>query len=156
MTFNIFLNSTGYSEVLSQAHTCDGQDTSPEITWQDPPASVKSYILIMEDPDARHGPFVHWVMYNIKPDAKGIPENMPKTETTPEGWAQGLNSFGKLGYNGPCPPRKQVHRYNFILYALNVAPELPPGLKKNDLSKIISDKTVKQASVMVRYGRSYQ
>lgn len=156
MTFNISLASAGYGEVLSQTYTCDGQDISPEISWQDPPASVKSYILLMEDPDAKRGPFIHWVMYNIKANAKQIPENMPKTETTSEGWLQGLNSFGRLGYSGPCPPRKKVHRYNFILYALNVAPDLQPGLKKSDLAGIISDRTVKQASVMVRYGRAYQ
>ncbi len=154
MTFNISLSSAGYGEVLGQTFSCDGKDVSPEITWQDPPASAKSYILIMEDTDARNGPFVHWVMYNIKANTKQIPENMPSVETTPEGWSQGLNSFGRLGYSGPCPPRKKVHRYNFTLYALNFAPGLPTGLKKHDLVKIISDRTVKQASVMVKYGRA--
>ena len=154
MTFNISLSSVGYGEVLSQTFSCDGKDISPEITWQDPPASAKSYILIMEDTDVRHGPFVHWVMYNIKANANQIPENIPASETTAEGWAQGLNGFGRLGYSGPCPHGKKVHRYNFTLYALNVSTELPSGLKKHDLTKIISDKTVKQASVMVRYGRS--
>ena len=154
MTFKIELTSGKHGDLMSQKYTCDGQDISPEIVWSDPPSSTKSYILIMEDPDAPRGTFVHWIIYNIKPDVKTLPENVPKTEATGEGWAQGVNSFGKIGYNGPCPPRRKVHRYNFYLYSVLQEPNLQPGLKKEDLLKIIEDRTVQQASVMLRYGRS--
>ncbi len=156
MTFNIELPSAKHGERLSQKYTCDGQDYSPEIVWSDPPSSTKSYILIMEDPDAPRGTFVHWVLYNIKPEVKQLPENLPKEKVTNDGMAQGVNSFNKIGYNGPCPPRKNVHRYFFYLYAVLQGPELEPGLTKKDLLKIIEDKTVKQASIMVKYGRSYE
>ncbi|MCL4337722.1 MAG: YbhB/YbcL family Raf kinase inhibitor-like protein [Candidatus Thermoplasmatota archaeon] len=156
MTFNIGLTSAKHGEGLSQKYTCDGQDYSPEIAWSDPPSSTKSFILIMEDPDAPRGTFVHWVLYNIKPDVKQLHENVTKEKVTDEGWAQGLNSFKKIGYNGPCPPRKKVHRYIFYLYAVLHKPDLEPGLSKNDLLNIINDETVKQASIMVKYGRSYE
>lgn len=156
MTFNIGLSSVPYGEALSQKYTCDGQDTSPEISWTEAPSSAKSYVLIMEDPDARHGPFVHWILYNIKPNVKQVPEGLSKEESVPEIGTHGINDFGKTGYNGPCPPGKKVHRYVFTLYALRDETSLPPGLKKKDLAKLISDKTVKQASVMVKYGRAYQ
>ena len=156
MTFNITLSSVKHGEFLSQKYTCNGQDVSPEISWADPPTSTKSFILVMEDPDARLKPFVHWVIYNIKPDVKQLPENIQKSDSTPEGWTQGINGFGKAGYNGPCPPRKKVHRYVFYLYSVLQEPNLPTGLSKKDLQKIISDKTVKQASVMVKYGKSYE
>lgn len=156
MTFNIELTSAKHGERLSQKYTCDGQDYSPEIVWSDPPSSTKSFILIMEDPDAPRGTFVHWVIYNIKPDVKQLPENISREKITNVGWAQGMNSFRKIGYNGPCPPRKQVHRYIFYLYAVLQGPDLGPGLSKEDLLGIINDKTVKQASIMLKYGRSYE
>ncbi len=156
MTFNIELLSAKHGEHLSQKFSCDGQDYSPEISWTEPPSSTKSFILILEDPDAPKGTFVHWVLYNIKPDVKQLPENVPKEKTTAEGWAQGLNDFKKIGYNGPCPPRRKVHRYIFRLYAVLQEPNLEPGLSKKDLQKIIDDKTVKTVSIMVKYGRSYE
>lgn len=155
MTFNIELPSGKNGEVMSQKYTCDGQDFSPEIVWSDPPTSAKSFILVLEDPDAPRGTFIHWIIYNLKPDVKQLPENVPKDEVTPEGWTQGRNDFGRIGYNGPCPPGKKVHRYKFCLYAILHEPDLEPGLKMKDLKKLIADKTVKQASVMLRYGRSY-
>lgn len=156
MTFKLELTSGKHGEALSQKHTCDGQDTSPELAWSDPPTSAKSFILIMEDPDAPRGTFVHWVIYNLKPDVKQLPENVPKDAVTPEGWTQGTNDFGKTGYNGPCPPGKKVHRYNFYLYAVLQEPDLRPGLSKKDLQKILDDKTVKRASVMMKFGRAYE
>lgn len=156
MTFNIELTSAKHGEVLSQKFTCVGQDYSPEITWSEPPASTKSYIMVLEDPDAPKGTFVHWIMYNIKPDIKQLPENIAKTEETPEGWAQGRNDFGKIGYNGPCPPGKKVHRYVFYLYASLQEPDLKPGLTRKELEKILADRTIKRASIMVRYGRAYE
>ena len=156
MTFKLELTSGKHGDMLSQKYTCDGQDISPEILWSDPPASAKSFILVMEDPDAPKGTFVHWILYNIKPNVKQLPENIPKEAVTSEGFAQGMNDFGKTGYNGPCPPRKKVHRYTFFLYATLQEPNLPHGLKKKDIEKLLYDKTVKQASVTMRYGRAYE
>lgn len=156
MTFKIEMTGFKNGDMLSQKYSCDGNDISPEVKWDDAPQSAKSFILIVEDPDAPHGTFVHWIIYNIKPDVKSLPENVQKSETTPEGWSQGINDFGKIGYNGPCPPRKQVHRYFFTIYGVLEPPELKPGLSRKDLDRILDVKTVKKTSIMVKYGRAYE
>ena len=156
MTFKIWSPSSKYGGIISQKFTCDGPDISPEIAWEEPPASTKSFVLIMDDPDAPRGTFVHWIIYNIKPDVKGLAENIPKVELTPQGYAQGVNDFGRIGYGGPCPPRRRVHRYFFHLYAILEPPIMKPGLSREELSGVLKDKTVKVASYMVRYGRSYE
>lgn len=156
MTFKLEIPSIKYGEVISQNYTCDGKDMSPALQWDDAPQSAKSFILIMEDPDAPRGTFVHWILYNIKPDVKSLPENVSKELTTPEGWAQGKNDFGKIGYGGPCPPGKQVHRYFFYLYGVLQAPDLQAGMARKDLERLLENKTVKRASFMVKYGRAYE
>ncbi|MEM0158289.1 MAG: YbhB/YbcL family Raf kinase inhibitor-like protein [Thermoplasmataceae archaeon] len=156
MTFKIAMPSCPYGEVLSQKYTCDGQDISPEITWSEPPSSTKSFILIMEDPDAPRGTFVHWVIYNIKPDVTALHENIEKGETTPEGYSQGVNDFGKIGYGGPCPPGSQIHRYFFYLYAVLEPPNLKAGLSRKEIDGILRNKTIKVVSHMVKFGRNYK
>lgn len=153
MTFKLEITTGKHGDSLSQKYTCNGQDISPEIAWSDAPASTKSFILILEDPDAPKGALVHWILYNIKPDVKELHENIPKEAVTPEGFAQGINGFGNTGYNGPCPRGKRVHNYKFYLYAVLHPPDLSPGLRKKDLEKLIADKTIKQASVIMKYGR---
>ena len=154
MSFRLEIPGTKYGDALNKNFSCDGSDISPAIQWEDAPQSAKSFILIMEDPDAPHGIFVHWVIYNIRPDVKALPENVPKEETTPQGWSQGRNDFGNIGYGGPCPPRRQVHRYFLYLYGVLHQPDLKPGLSKNDLESILSDATVKKTTFMVKFGRN--
>lgn len=156
MTFKLEMPGVKYGEVISQKYTCDGTDKSPALKWEDAPQSAKSFILIVEDPDAPKGTFIHWVIYNIKPEVKELPENVPKEDVTPQGWAQGINDFGKIGYNGPCPPGKQVHRYFFTLYGVLQPPDLKPGLSKKDMDRILEVKTVKKVSFMVKFGRAYE
>ncbi|MCL4420250.1 MAG: YbhB/YbcL family Raf kinase inhibitor-like protein [Candidatus Thermoplasmatota archaeon] len=153
MTFKIDIPAFKYGADIDKKFTCEGEDISPQIKWEDEPASTKSYILTVEDPDAPGGTFIHWVMYNIPPTIKEIPENIPKTEATPQGFTQGKNSFGKIGYNGPCPPKRSKHRYFFFLYATLVTEKLPPGLARSDLEKIIEDKTIKRVTFMGQFGR---
>ncbi|HLI78377.1 MAG TPA: YbhB/YbcL family Raf kinase inhibitor-like protein [Candidatus Binataceae bacterium] len=92
--------------------TCDGENKSPPLTWTGVPSNAKSLALLVEDPDAPSGTFVHWVVYDISPSSTGIkPSNVEGTE--------GLNSAGKAAYMGPCPPRGNPHHYHFRLYALD-------------------------------------
>ena len=88
--------------MIDAKYTCDGQDISPPLEWAEGPGSTKSYALIMDDPDAPGGTFVHWVAWNI-PRTR-LPEAVPNSETLPDGTRQGVNSFKKTGYAGPCPP----------------------------------------------------
>ena len=81
----------------------------------------------MDDPDAPAGTWVHWVLWNVAPSTTSLPEGVPKSEQLDDGSQQGRNSFGKIGYNGPCPPPGQTHRYFFRLYALDTKLNLSPA-----------------------------
>jgi Raf kinase inhibitor-like YbhB/YbcL family protein len=110
---------------IPEQFTCKGADTSPPLAWSGIPEGVKSLALIVEDPDAPGGTFVHWVAYNIPPSSLGLPGGLPKTPHLAEGGEQGINGFGKAGYNGPCPPPGSPHHYHFRLFALDQ--EVNPG-----------------------------
>lgn len=102
--------------------TCEGDDVSPELVWTDPPAETKSFVLIVDDPDAPdpHAPkmtWVHWVLFNLPSSQSGLPEGVPSA-SLPVGTGQGLNDWTRTGYGGPCPPIGR-HRYYFKLYALD-------------------------------------
>jgi Raf kinase inhibitor-like YbhB/YbcL family protein len=95
-------------------HTCDGENRSPRLTWHGIPEGTRSFALIMDDPDAPRGTFTHWVLHDLPSDTTELPEGA----TT---GLQGLNSFGRFGYGGPCPPPGDApHRYQFMLFALDL------------------------------------
>jgi len=97
--------------------SCSGADISPELSWSAGPSGTKSYALIMDDPDAPSGTFVHWVLYNLK---AGDPSGRVTLSEGASGAAlEGQNGFGKSGYGGPCPPPGKPHHYRFHIYALN-------------------------------------
>ncbi len=101
-------------------HTADGPNVSPPLSWSDVPPKAKSLALIVEDPDAPDpaAPKVvwsHWIVYNLPPDSKGLPEKGP----LPDGALEGLNDWKKSGWGGPSPPIGR-HRYFFRLFALDV------------------------------------
>ncbi len=154
MALSLELPSQKGRELMESVHTCDGNDVSPEITWSGVPEGAKSLALLMEDPDAPVGTFFHWSIYNIRADETGLPAELPKSETTPSGHAQGFNDFQRIGYYGPCPPGKKPHNYVFTLYATSQEPNLAPGLKKNDLRRILDAKTIEKASFTIKYTRS--
>ncbi len=90
--------------VLPNPYTCQGADMSPALTWSGQPIQATSLALVMDDPDAPAGTWVHWVMWNIPATIHLLPENVNKQERLATGAMQGRNDFGKVGYNGPCPP----------------------------------------------------
>jgi hypothetical protein len=106
--------------------TCEGRDISPPLEWTGPPVGTKSLVLIVDDPDAPDPAapkrtWVHWVLYNIAPDAGGLPQGVASGDLPP-GTGEGLNDWGRTGYGGPCPPIGR-HRYFHKLYALDTALE---------------------------------
>ena len=113
-------------------YTCDGANISVPLKWHDVTGETKSLALIMDDPDAPMGTWVHWVVYNIPPSMSGFSENQPKTENLPDSSKQGINSSHKTGYGGPCPP-SGIHRYFFKLYALDCMLEESGQRTKKDL-----------------------
>lgn len=100
--------------------SCDGDDTSPALSWSDPPAATKTFALAMIDPDASGGNFVHWIIYDLPASTRSLPEGVAQGADA-AGGHQGTNGFGNLGYNGPCPPPGNGHRYVFHLFALDSA-----------------------------------
>jgi Raf kinase inhibitor-like YbhB/YbcL family protein len=113
-------------------YSCKGRDISPALSWSDAPSGTKSFSLIMDDPDAPGGTWVHWVIYNIPASAGRLQEAVPVQAKLADGSLNGTNSWGNLGYGGPCPP-SGTHRYFFKLYALDTMLGLPSGANKQNL-----------------------
>ena len=140
-------------ETIPKKFTCDAQDVSPKLEWNKPPANTGSFALIMDDPDAPAGTWVHWVLYDLPADAKELPERVPRQEQLASGAWQGRNDFGKIGYGGPCPPPGKPHRYFFKLYALDTKLNLKSGATKADLERAMKGHILAQAELIGRYGR---
>ncbi len=141
-------------ESIPKKYTCDGIDVSPPLSWSGAPKETKSFILIMDDPDAPIGTFTHWIVYDIPPHVGGFEEDFPKTPEL-EGIKQGMNDFGYVGYGGPCPPKGHgTHRYFFKLYALDLSSlELPPGATRRQVEERMKGHILGETSLMGRYKR---
>src|ERR1051325_6902557 len=130
--------------LIPRKYTCDGEDPSPPLAWTGASAGTKSFALIMDDPDAPPGIWVHWVLYDLPEKATALPEGVPKTPTLPDGSKQGacwgVNSFSRSGFFGPCPPPGKPHRYFFKLYALSAPLGLPPGATKAEVARAMNGK----------------
>ena len=128
----LFVTSTAFQEgdKIPDKYTCQGQDISPPLAWSEPPEGTQSFVLIMDDSDAPGGTFTHWVIFNIPPNSRELPEAVPTEAQLSDRTAQGENDFGKIGYSGPCPPPGRLHRYQFTLYALDQPLDLKAGASK--------------------------
>jgi Raf kinase inhibitor-like YbhB/YbcL family protein len=138
---------------IPRQYTCDGANRSLPLRWDGAPAGTESFSLVAEDPDAPGGTFIHWVIYDLPPTARELPENLPKDRELADGARQGRNSFGKIGYGGPCPPPGPAHRYFFRLFALDTKLDLPAGASRADLDRAIQGHTLAQAEWMGKYKR---
>lgn len=149
------LTSTAFQAggTIPKKFTCDGPDLSPVLAWTDPPVGTQSLSLIMDDPDAPVGTWVHWVLYDLPASASELPENVPKENELSNGALQGRNDFSKIGYGGPCPPKGPAHRYFFKLYALDAKTSLKPGATKTDLEKAMKGHILAEAELIGRYQR---
>ena len=107
-------------EAIPVDYSCNGKGISPSLTWTEPPAGTQSFALIMDDPNAPGGTWVHWVLYNIPASSRGLSEGLPADANLSDGSVQGKTSAGSTGYHGPCPP-SGTHHYFFKLYALDTA-----------------------------------
>jgi Raf kinase inhibitor-like YbhB/YbcL family protein len=124
-------------EKIPAAYTCSGENKSPALKWSGAPSSTQGYAMIVSDPDAPMGTFVHWVIYDIPASLSGLGEGIAKSELVPGVGTQGLNSAGQIGYKGPCPPPGKPHHYHFRLYALNFVMGSKPGLSASELERLI-------------------
>ena len=134
-------------------HTCDGADVSPALDWTAPPDGTVSLALIVDDPDAPGRTWVHWVVYNIPPGERGLPEGVEARAALPSGTRQGTNDFGRIGYGGPCPPPGPAHRYFFRLYALDTTLEWRRGVKRPGLDAAMKGHVLASAELLGSYQR---
>ena len=138
---------------IPRKFTCQGADVSPALAWADFPAGAQSFALIVDDPDAPVGTWVHWVAYDLPAGARALPEGVPKAADLPGGGRQGVNDFGKLGYGGPCPPAGNPHRYFFKLYALKAKLNLEPGAGKKDVVQAMHGQVLGEVQLVGKYKR---
>lgn len=132
---------------IPSKYTCDGQDLAPELRISDIPASTKELVLIVDDPDAPIGTFVHWILYNIPANTTKIEE-----KNLPNGVKQGFSDFRRNGWGGPCPPNGQ-HRYFFKLYAIDKVLDMPEGASKAKIENAIKEHIIEQAQLIGLYKR---
>jgi len=152
---SIPMSSAAFSAggAIPRKFTCDGPDLSPQLSWNAPPAGTQSFALIMDDPDAPVGTWVHWVLYDVPANVLELPEGVAKDEQLSSGARQGRNDFGKIGYGGPCPPGGKPHRYFFKLYALDIKLGLRASATKADVERAMKGHILAQAELIGKYGR---
>ena len=144
---------------IPKQYTADGRNDSPPLEWTRVPEGTTSFAVVCEDPDAGNPPpFVHWVIYNLPAAANGLPEAIPFEPDQPmpkeiAGAVQGLSGFRRPFYRGPAPPTGKVHHYHFVVYALDLAPSLKPGLTRADLLDAIKGHIVGQGELVATYER---
>jgi len=154
--FSFFLRSSAFmnNTYIPKKYTCDGENISPDLFWGEYPPGTQSFVIIMEDPDAPFGLFVHWIVYDIPYYITSLKEGLPRQSVIDGVIKQGINDFGRIGYDGPCPPRGMPHRYFIRIYAIDIPTlGLPPGATKEDVRYAIEGHILAQTYLMGRYGR---
>lgn len=153
MAFTLESPAFAPGATIPRQHTCDGADQSPPLRWSDLPAGTHALALIVEDPDAPRGTFVHWVLYNLPPDPPELAAGVSHQAILPNGARQGRNDFRRVGYGGPCPPRGPAHRYIFHAYALDGPIDLTPGASASELRQAMQGHVLGEAELVGMYGR---
>lgn len=135
------------NELIPPKYTCDGENVNPPLVIDDVPENAKSLVLIVDDPDAPRGTWVHWTVWNINPYIKGIPEN-----SCPQNAVEGMTDSGRPGYSGPCPP-SGTHRYFFKLFALNMILDIDTSKGATDVEKEMEGSILAKAQLVGLYRR---
>lgn len=150
-TRRITVTSTAFAEAgrVPRRFTCDGEDVSPPLTFAGVPAGSAELVVLLEDPDAPHGTFTHWLMWGVSPHATHLAAG-----TAPQGATQGRNGFRKTGYGGPCPPRgAEAHHYVFTVYATDKKLGLAADASPDDVRRALTGHTLASGTLTGRYGR---
>jgi Raf kinase inhibitor-like YbhB/YbcL family protein len=147
----IELTSTAFEDggTIPVRNTCDGDGVNPPLAWTGVPSGARELALLMDDPDAPGGTFVHWVLFKVPADTKDIPE-----DSVPRGARQGKGSTGDASYAAPCPPKgDEPHHYEFTLYALKSAIDLPDGAAADDVRAAVAKTALARGRLVGRFGR---
>lgn len=149
MSFTIKTTSFNNEEIIPIKYTCDGENISPPLEWEDSPNGTKSFVLIVDDPDAPLCTWNHWLIYNIPNNISKLIENI---KILPPPAKLGRNSWGSENYSGPCPPSGE-HRYYFKLFALNAEIESNDKVSRTNIEQLIRPYIIGEAILMGRYER---
>ncbi|RLC65970.1 MAG: YbhB/YbcL family Raf kinase inhibitor-like protein [Chloroflexi bacterium] len=152
MSFELTSPAFAHGEPIPSKYTCDGEDISPPLEWSGAPAGTQSFALIMDDPDAPVGTWIHWVLYNAPAETNALPEGVPADAELSDGSLHGKNSWRRTDYGGPCPP-SGTHRYFFKLYALDTTLNLDAGATKKQLLQAMEGHILDQAELVGTYKR---
>jgi len=144
---NMLIASSAFSshQFIPSKYTCDGENINPPLEIKSIPQGAKSLVLIVDDPDAPGGTFLHWLVFNIDPHITRIEEN-----SIPKGGIEGRNSFGKLNYGGPCTP-SGTHRYFFKIYAIDTELNLPAGTNLETVEKAVQKHILEKTELIGLY-----
>jgi Raf kinase inhibitor-like YbhB/YbcL family protein len=147
----ITLTSSAFDDggTIPERFSCDGDDVSPPLAWSGVPDDARELALLVDDPDAPGGTFVHWVLFKLPADRDGL-----EAAELPQGARQGENSSGDTGYAGPCPPKgDEPHHYEFTLYALSAPLDLPNGAAADEVRDAVGRAAVARGQIVGRFGR---
>lgn len=149
------LRSPAFTEGASIPRVCtaDGLDQSPALQWSEPPAGTRAFALVVEDPDAPRGTWIHWVLYDLPAATRDLAGDQPRSPELPGGGRQGRNSWGRLGWNGPAPPPGPAHHYRFRLFALASPLALAPGAPWEQVAAALRGKVLGESTLIGRFGR---
>lgn len=149
---SLIVTSESYAngQRIPDKHTCSGADQSPGLSFADVPQRAKSLVMVMDDPDAPRGTWLHWTAWNLPPT---LPRLTPGANISDLGGREGVNDAGDRGYGGPCPPPGAPHRYFLRVYALDVTLDVPAGARLPDLAKAAKGHVVAWGELMGTYSR---
>ncbi len=150
MEINIESRNFKDGEYIPSRYSCEGANISPQLSWTCSVEGVKTYAIIVEDPDAPSGNFTHWIVYNIPVRVSYLMENSTPTKNIPDEVLMGTNDFGRIGYGGPCPP-SGTHRYFFRIYGLDTAVHLESGATSREVLKKMEGHIIARGELMGRY-----
>lgn len=147
MAMEIYSSAFKEGDVIPSRFTCDGENEHPPLSWKNVPGEARRLVLVVEDVDSYAGVWVHWIAWNIHPDSTEISEG-----ELPSNIKEGKNSFGQIGYGGPCP-KEGEHRYYFRLYALDERFKVPEGVDWSEYEVEMAGHVLDRADLMVVYSR---
>lgn len=148
-TMTITVSSTAFPDGadIPRRYTCDGENVSPPLSFAEVPPAARELALLVEDPDAPGGTFVHWVAWGIDPSAPMVAEGQSVR-------GNGTNGFGRIGYGGPCPPKGTPHRYVFTVFALSHELDQKAGASADDLRRAMAGAVLAEGRLVGRYARA--
>ena len=147
MSIQITSSAFNEGDKIPRIYTCDDQNVSPPLAWTGVPSNTVSLALIMYDPDAPVGTWVHWVLYNLPPEKTALEQGK-----SGDGM-EGKNDFNRMGYGGPCPPKGTTHRYFIKIYSLDTTLDLKVGASKAQVESLMRGHILAQGQLMGKYGR---